>query len=110
MAVAVAAAAAAAARQGHVAQNNYGNGNDNKVWACWAQPFVVTADSPGLLTPCLNAVCACVCEIHFSMSVTKTDKCPHSANLHPFLVYPAAHPLCPSGYIFYVPRLNSRTV
>lgn len=82
-AMAAAVAAAAAARQGHVAQNNYGNGNDNdnKVWACWAQPFVVTADSPGLLTPCLNAVCACVCEIHFSMSVTKTDKCPHSVSL-----------------------------
>lgn len=52
--------AAAAARQGHVAQaeaqNNYGNNSNNKyddndkVWACWAQPFVVTADSPVLLT------------------------------------------------------------
>lgn len=56
------AMAAAAARQGHVAQaeaqNNYGNNSNlsnnnddnDKVWACWAQPFVVTADSPVLLT------------------------------------------------------------
>lgn len=59
--MAVAVAAAAAARQGHVEQNNYDNDNDNKVWACWAQPFVVTADSPGLLTPCRHSPKCRVC-------------------------------------------------
>lgn len=135
------AMAAAAARQGHVAQaeaqNNHGNNSNNKyddndkVWACWAQPFVVTADSPVfspfyllslLAATRLNAVCACVCEIHFSMSVTKTDKCPHSASLSlsaspsacshlscPFIPFQPLSPF-PVVEIFYVARLNSRTV
>lgn len=67
-------------------------------------------------------VCACVCEIHFSMSVTKTDKCPHSASLSlsaspsacshlscPFIPFQPLSPF-PVVEIFYVARLNSRTV